>query len=213
MTVTVYKLSIVGVVLILLIGCSSKDEMKIVQQVGNLQSEEQVKVEIPSALLEACRPFPGSPHYYRKVILVAGTTSVQDVASDLPGLANLTSKRLYEHLDSVDRFKVLVASNAGFESMAVHTPAIVSQLGRQYASQFVVKIELLDLTVNPSKGWFYELLGDSTQRNVRIKLYIYDTAYGSVFHSQRYQGKVKGNAVGYPGNSTTFTDPWFQTEL
>ncbi len=212
MTVTIYKRSIVGVVLILLAGCSSKDEIQLVQQVGNLQSEEQAKVEMPSAL-EACRPDPGSPYYYRKVILVADTTGVQDVASDLPGLANLTSKRLYQHLDSVDRFKVLEARNAGFETMTLYTAASVSKLGRQYASQFVVKLELMDLTINSPKGWFSVLVGGSTQRNVVMKLYIYDTAYGSLFHSQQYQGTVDGDVVGYPGNGATVTIHWFKTDL
>ncbi len=208
MTVTIYKLAIVGVMLILLVGCSSKDEMQIVQQVGNRQSEEQAKVKMPSAL-ESCKPNLGSPHHYRKIILVTGTTSAQDVASDLPGLANLTSKRLYQHLDSLDRFNVMAAHNTIFESMALDTAESASQLGRQFSSQFVIKLELLDLTMISPKMWFSVF----DKRNVVIKLNVYDTAYGSLFHSQRYQGTVSGDVVGYPGNGITVSMAWFKTDL
>jgi hypothetical protein len=208
MIVTKYKLSIVGVVLILLGGCAYKDEMWVVQEIDNQQSKTQKL----SALL-SCKPEPGSPYYYRKSILVAGTTGVNDVARDLPDLANLITKRLHQHLDGLERFNALEARNTSFESMAVHTAARASQLGRHFASQFVVKLELQDLTIDSSEGWFSELFGAGTRRNVLIKLSIYDTEYGALFHSQRYQATVSGDVVGYPGNGATVSTSWFGTDL
>lgn len=208
MTVTTCKLSIVGVVLILLAGCSSIDEMQIAQQAGSLQNVGQAKVKTQSAL-ESCSANLGSPHSYSKIILVAGTTSVPDVASDLPGLASLTSKRLYQHLDSLDRFKVMAAHKTSFESTVLDTAESASQLGRQFASQFVVKLELQDLTMISPKKWFSLF----NKRNVAIQLNVYDTAYGSLFDSQLYQGTVSGDVVGYPGNGITVSMAWFNTEL
>ena len=208
MTVTRYKLSIVGVMLILLAGCSSIGEMLTAQQTDNRQSEDKSGVSAPTAL-EGCKPNLGSPHYYRKIILVAGTTAEQDVASDLPGLANLTSKRLYQHLDSLDRFKVMVAHNTSFDSMALDTAASASQLGRQHSSQFVVKLELVDLTMISPRMW----ISVFNKRNVEIKLNVYDTAYGSLFYSQQYQATVNGDVVGYPGSGITVSTAWFSTDL
>ncbi len=212
MTVTLYKLSIIGILLVMLVGCSNKAEMQVAGETDNLQKDEQGKAKKPSAL-EVCKPEAGSPYYYRKVILVAGTTAAPDVARDLPGIANLISRRLQTHLDALERFNVRAEHEMSFESMASHTASQVSQFGRQHASQFVVKLELEDLTLGASGGWLSELFGDSAQRNVLIKLYIYDTEYGGLFHSQRYQGTVNGDVVGYPGTGTTVTTPWFSTNL
>jgi hypothetical protein len=48
---------------------------------------------------------------------------------------------------------------------------------------------------------------------VSIKLYIYDTEYGALFHSQLYQRIVSGNVVGFPGNGRTVSPSWFNTDL
>jgi hypothetical protein len=221
MTVTLYKLSIVGVLLVLLAGCSLTGEVPVAGQWDTLQSEEQAKV-IKSGAFEVCLLEPGPPFSYRKAILVAGTLGVPDLPRDLPGLAYLTSKRLQAHLDALERFKVLAAHDTSFESMSVDTAARVRRFGRQHDSQFVVKLEILDLSMQSSGGWLSTLFAGSTQpklfrgstqRNVLIKLYIYDTEYGALFHSQQYQGTVSGNVVGYPGNGRSVTPSWFNTDL
>lgn len=205
MTVTFYKLSIAAVVLVLLAGCSFRGEVPVTGQWDTQQA------------FEVCLPEVGSPFYYRKVILVAGTVGVPDLARDLPGLDYLTSKRLQTHLDALERFSVLATHDTSFESMALDTEARVRQFGREYESQFVVKLELQDLSLHSSGGWLSKwlakVLGTTTERNVLIKLYIYDAEYGALFHSQQYEGIVSGNVVGYPGNARTVTTSWFNTDL
>ncbi len=212
MTVTFNKLAIVGVVLVLLAGCSYKGDVPVAEQWDAQLSEKQAEVEKTDAL-QACLPEAGSPFSYRKAILVAGTIGVPDLARDLPGLAYLTSQRLQTHLEALGRFNVLATHDSSFESMGLGTAERVRYLGRQYASQFVVKLELEDLTMNSSGGWLSELLGASAQRNVLMKLYIYDVESGALFHSQRYHRTVRGKVFGYPGNGSTVATPWFNTDL
>lgn len=210
MTVTFYKFLIGGFVLLALANCSHKGEIPVSKQWNTQQNGEQEETGNPGAL-EVCLPEAGSPFHLRKAILVAGTIGVPDLARDLPGLANLTSKRLQTHLDELERFNVLATHDSSFESMASGTAARVRQLGREYSSQFVVKLELQDLTMHTSRVWIPKILGGNTERNVLMKLYVYGTEYGALFHSQRYQDTVTGNVVGYPGNGNTVTTPWFNS--
>lgn len=221
MTVTFYKLSIVGVVLVLLAGCSYLGEMPGFGRWNALQNEEQANLENLGGF-EVCLTEPGPPFSYRKVVLVAGTLGIPDLPRDLPGLAYLTSKRLQTHLDALERFNVLATHDTSFKSMGLDTADRVRRFGRQYDSQFVVKIEIQDLTMQSTGGWLStlfgghiqpKLIGGSTQRNVLMKLYIYDTEYGALFHSQQYQGTVSGNVVGFPGNGRAVTPSWFNTDL
>lgn len=214
MTVTFYKLWIVAVLSLLLVGCSLPGGLPFVGQ-GKKTSQAQARAVLQGTggALEACSPEPGTPFIYKKAILVAGTIGVPDLARDLPGLTTLTSQRLQMHLDALDRFNVFATHDSSFESMGPGTAGRVRQLGREYASQFVVKLDIEDLSVQPSGGWFDELLGGSDQRNVQMRLYIYDVEYGALFHSQQYQRTVSGDVVGYPGNGRTVASPWFNTDL
>ncbi|ASJ75939.1 flagella assembly protein FlgT middle domain-containing protein [Granulosicoccus antarcticus] len=214
MTVTFHKLSIVAAVMVLLAGCSLKGEPSVAEQweAQQQQSEEQAKADKTDSQ-KLCSPEPGSPFSYRKAILVAGTIGVPDLARDLPGLADLTSRRLQTHLDALGRFNVFATHDSSFESIAPTTAVRVRQLGRDNASQFVVKLELEDMTMTPGGNWFDKLLGASDERNVLIKLFIYDVEYGSLFYSQRYQRTVEGDVVGFPGNGRTVATPWFSTDL
>jgi hypothetical protein len=154
----------------------------------------------------------GSPHYYRKAILVADTTAKNDIARDLPGLANLTSERLQSHLDGLKRFKVQAAHPTGFASGDIHTAERVRQIGRQYASQFVVKLEIMDLTLHSPEGFLDELF-TKKRRDVLISLFIYDAEHGVQFYSQQYQDSVSGDVVGYPGYEGRVSSAWFNTVL
>lgn len=212
MTVSFRKLSIVGAVLVLLAGCSLTGEKPDAGLWNAQQSEELARAGKLDAL-SACPPEAGSPFAYRKALLVAGTIGASGIARDLPGLAPLTSQRLQTHLDATGRFNVYATHASSFESMGSGTAARVRQLGREYDSQFVVKIELEDLTVHSSRSWLRKLTGGSDKRSVMIKLYMYDVEYGSLFHSQRYQRTVKGKIVGYPGSGKTVAAPWFSTDL
>lgn len=200
MNVTINQLLIIVVVL-LFSGCATKSETEVVEP-GTKQ---------PTAL-EMCKPDAGSPHAYRKAILVADTTTKNDVARDLPGLAMLTSERLQAHLDGQKRFKVVTAHPTGFASGDIHTADRVRQIGLQYASQFVVKLEILDLTLHSPEGFFSKIFR-SERRDVLISLFIYDAEHGVQFYSQQYQGSVSGDVVGYPGYEGRVSTAWFNTEL
>ncbi|MGQ7846776.1 flagella assembly protein FlgT middle domain-containing protein [Granulosicoccus sp. 3-233] len=213
MTVTVYKLSIVAVVSLLLAGCSLPGKLPFVGLWKDTPQVSPTAAFESSGALESCSPDPGTPFSYRKAILVAGTISTPDLARDLPGLPTLTSLRLQTHLDELGRFNVFATHDSSFESMGPSTAGRVRQLGREYASQFVVKLDLEDLSIQPSGGWFDELLGGSDQRNIQMRLYIYDVEYGALFHSRQYQQTVSGDVVGYPGNGRTVSTPWFDTDL
>jgi hypothetical protein len=212
MTVIFYKLSIVAVVLVLLAGCSSLSDLPFARIWSTQQVEEQSRFELPVAF-EACLPEAGSPFSYRKVILVAGTIGVPDLPRDLPGVASITSKRLQTHLEALERFNVVASHDTSFESTALDTAARVRQFGREYEAQFVVKLEIHDLTMNSSGGWLSKLVGATTERNVLIKAYIYDTEYGALFHAQEYQDSISGNVVGYPGTGRSVTLAWLNTDL
>jgi hypothetical protein len=205
MNVTINQL-LVAVLILLLAGCSTKGGTE-----NALYSAEQTRKGKPAAL-EICKPDVGTPHYYHKTILVAATSAVNDVARDLPGLSILTSQRLQTHLDELDRFKVFAMHQTGFASMDTHTAEHVRQIGRQYAPQFVVKLEILDLTVHSPKGWLSEMF-ESKQRDVLLKLLIYDAENGDLFYSQQYQGTVSGDVTGYPGNGIRVSTSWFNTDL
>lgn len=212
MSVTFNKLSIVSVVLVLLAGCSYKGDVSLAERVNKRQDLSPATVEKKGGV-DICSPETGSPFHFRKDILVAGTIGVSDVARDLPGLDNLTSRRLQTHLDALGRFNVLATHDSSFESMGAGTAVRVKHLGREHESQFVVKLELEDLTTHSSTGVLPKLLGGGTKRNVGMSLYIYGTEYGSLFHSQRYEGTASGNVVGYPGSGSTVTTPWFNTDM
>lgn len=212
MTVNLHKLLIAASVLVMLTGCSYISELPFARQWNNQQGKGLAEMEVPVAFT-TCLPEAGSPFAYRKMLLVAGTLAVPDLPKDLPGIAYITSKRLQTHLDALERFTVLATHDTSFKSMAVDTAARARQFGREYSSQFVVKLEIHDLTIRSPRGWLPRLLGTSTERDVRIDVYIYDTEYGALFHSQQYQGTVNGNVVGYPGNSRNVTPAWFNTDL
>ena len=67
--------------------------------------------------------------------------------------------------------------------------------------------------MHSSGGMLSRLLRGPKQRDVLIKLYIYDTEHGALFHSQQYEGTVSGDVVGYPGKSKAVTTSWFNTDL
>ncbi|MFK7858781.1 MAG: flagella assembly protein FlgT middle domain-containing protein [Granulosicoccus sp.] len=212
MTVSFYKISIVGIVLALLAGCSFIREKP---DAGQLIIQQSVKHAIvdKTGTLAACLPEAGTPFHFRKAILVAGTLGVPYLSRDLPGLAELTSKRIQTHLEALDRFNVLANHDSSFDTMASTTAAHVKHLGQKFASQFVVKVEIEDLTMHSTRWWLPKIIRRNNKRNVMISLYIYGTEHGALFHSQRFQTTVSGNIAGYPGNGSMVTTPWFKTTL
>ena len=212
MTVSFDKLSILSALLVVLTGCSSISKIPFADRWNTQKSEVPSSATVQSAA-EGCTPETGAPFHFRKVLLVAGTTGVSGIARDLPGLADLTSRRLQTHLDALNRFNVFATHNSSFETMASGTAVRVKQLGRDFASQFVVKLKLEDLTTYTAGGWLPELLGGITHRNVLLKMYIYDTEHGTLFYSKQYQDIASGDVVGYPGDGKVVSDPWFNTDL
>lgn len=212
MTVSVYKLSIIGVAVTLLAGCSVIGNMPYVDSLMSRGKTDQTILE-GSGGLEACVPESGSPFNFRKDILVVGTVGGTDQARDLPGLSMLTSKRLQTHLESLERFNVYGMHDSTFSNADSSTPSLVRELGREYSSQFVVKLELEDLTVRARKGWLRKVIGGVGQRNVAMKLYVYGTEYGELFHTSRFQDTVHGYVSGHSGNGPTVTTLWFDSDL
>jgi hypothetical protein len=214
MTVTFCKTASLAAVVVLLTGCSLGKMSPFAMQ-WNVQKSEDIvssKHEI-SDNAKACLPENGSPFHFRKDLFVAGTISTPGGAKDLPGLDHLTSKRLQAHLDTLDRFNVSAMHTESFQSMAASTAARVKQLGREHSSQFVLKLEIEDLAISASSNWLKKALGRGTKRNLAIKLYIYDSEHGALFHSKQYRGTVSGRVVGYPGNGNTVSTAWFNTNL
>lgn len=215
MTVTFDKPSIAGVVLtlVLLAGCSFNGEIPIAEQWDKHQNEAKASSKQQPGALETCVPEAGSPFHFRKVVLVAGTVGVPEMSRDLPGLAGLTSRRLQSHLDSLQRFNIASMHDSSFKSMASGTTGHVKYLGEEYASQFVVKIEIEDMTTHSAWSWLPSFLRGRTERHVAMKLYIYGTEYGALFHSEQYNRTVSGDVIGFRGHGNTVTTPWFETDL
>ena len=212
MAVPFKKLSIASVVLALLAGCSYKGVTP-ADFAGDIQQSETESKVLQASELDVCAPETGSPFHLRKAILIAGTTSVPDLARDLPGLAKLTSRRLQTHLDNLNRFNVFATHNSTVNTVRSGTAVRVRQMSRESASQFVVKIELEDLTLYTAGGLLARLSGKRYKRNILLKLNIFDTENGALFYSQEYHRTVNGDVVGYPGNGKTVSIPWFDTEL
>jgi len=219
MTFTFYKFASIAVVVLLISGCSMGDKLPFtmqwnVQQGGDLAMAAADTDEADSHdAASACLPEAGSPFHFRKDLLIAGTISATGDIKDLPGLGELTSRRLQSHLDSLDRFNTSAMHKVSFKSMSEGTTARVKQLGRDYSSQFVLKIEIEDLTLHGSNNWLKKVTGRGVKRDVAVKLYIYDTEHGALFYSKQYQDTVSGRVVGYPGNGNTVTTAWFATDL
>ncbi len=205
------RLSILVFALTLLVGCSNNSDPG-----GDLQIDSQAAGSNPLAAVSNpvadCKPEAGTPHFYRKDILVAGTTGAHDVARDLPGLSRLISGRLRQHLEATDRFNVAKTDNTTFGTMNQRTTRQVLQLGGRHSVQFIVKLELEDLSLKSDRGWFAQLFGRN-ERNVLVKLYVYDATYGALFHSKQYQKTVSGDVVGDPGTGLGLTVSWFGTDL
>ncbi|MFK7893784.1 MAG: FlgT C-terminal domain-containing protein [Granulosicoccus sp.] len=212
MTLTFYRLSIVAVLVFTLLGCSLKwgkpDTVNTTSALTTAASEAQ-----KTGAQDMCQPEKGSPFHLQKVILVAGTISVPYLARDLPGLPALTSKRLQDHLDALERFTVKAMHDSSFQSHGLGTQMRVKQLGVEHAAQFIVKLEIEDLTLSHSKGLTGLLFKNRDRRDVIIRSYLYDTEYGSLFDTQRYQRSISGDVTGYRGNSGVVTPLWFSTSL
>lgn len=192
-----FSIGAAAITLLFLSACAQKSEIPLHERVG----------------VAACSPEPGSPFQHRKVVQVVGTTGAPELPRDLPGLARLTSTRLQMHLEEIDRFQVLATHDTSFPSMTPDTISHVRQLGRKYASQFLVKIELLDMTLQSTGGYLSQILGSDMERNVHIKLYVFDTDYGALFHSRLFKANVKGDVMGYPGSGSSVSTSWFETDL
>ena len=211
MTVTFYKLAVVAAVVTILAGCSLGGEMP-PEGLGGVERGDKQAGEIPVSL-QSCSPDAGSPFHFRKSILVAGTIGLPVLARDLPGLSTVTSMRLQAHLEELDHFNVVAMHNTSFKSSLPSTAARVRELGRDYASQFVVKVDIEDFAITSTGGLLSKLFGRKKKRNIVLKLYIFDTEHGVMFSSQQYQKTVTGDVVGFRGNGNSVTTSWFETNL
>lgn len=211
MNVSFHKLATSAVVLTMLVGCSF-NRAKPIDAQSIIQPRDEQVGEIPNSI-ETCSADAGSPFHFRKSVLVAGTIGLPVLARDLPGLSAITSGRLQAHLEALENFNVSAMHDSSFESTSPSAAARVRELGRDYASQFVVKVDFEDLTIHSDKGWLSKVLRRSNERNVLLKLHVFDTEHGVLFHSQQYQKTVIGDVVGFPGNGNSVTTSWFDTDL
>ena len=211
MNATFNKLATVAVVLTMLAGCSFNSAKPIGAQ-SIIQPRDEQLGEIPNSL-ETCSADVGAPFHFRKSVLVAGTIGLPVIARDLPGLSSVTSERLQTHLEALEKFNVSAMHDSSFESTSPSTAARVRELGRDYASQFVVKVDIEDLTIKSHGGWWSKLLGRKNERDILLKLHVYDTEHGALFYSQQYQETVTGDVIGFPGNGNSVTISWFETDL
>ncbi|MDB3936407.1 hypothetical protein N9383_06805 [Granulosicoccus sp.] len=211
MTVIFHKLAVLAAVLTILASCSLGGEMQTTELGSAERRDEQIGV-MPASL-QSCSPDAGSPFHFRKSILVAGTIGLPVLARDLPGLSTVTSMRLQAHLEALDHFNVAAMHHSSFKSSSPGAAARIRELGRDYESQFVVKIDIEDFAITSTGGFLSKLLGDNNERNIVLRLYIFDTEHGVPFYTQQYQKTVTGDVVGFRGNGNSVTTSWFETNL
>ena len=211
MTVTFYKLALVAAVVTILAGCSLGGEMP-PEGLGSAERGDEQNDVIPVSL-QSCSPDAGSPFHFRKSILVAGTIGLPLLARDLPGLSTVTSMRLQAHLEELDHFNVAAMHNSSFKSTSPGAAARIRELGRDYESQFVVKVDIEDFAITSKGGLWSKLFGRNKERNIVLRLYVFDTEHGVPFYSQQYQKTVIGDVVGFRGNGNSVTTSWFETDL
>jgi len=169
MSVSFSKLSIALAVSTMLASCSFMGESPSAEQ-WNIQKASELAASGKALLPSECLPELGAPFSYRKNLLVVGSVSVPELARDLPGLARLTSARLQNRLDELTRLNVVANHESSFESMAADTPDLVKQFAREYKSQFVVKLDVLDLTVHSRGTWVYRLMGGQPKTLYRCRV-------------------------------------------
>ena len=211
MTVTFQKLAMVAAVLATLASCSLSGEMP-PRGLGEAEHYDRQTDKMPVSL-QSCSPDAGSPFHFRKSILVAGTVGLPVLARDLPGLSTVTSMRLQAHLEALDHFNVAATHNISFNSSSPGAAARIKELGRDYQSQFVVKVDIEDFAITSKGGLLSTLLGSSNERNIILRLSVFDTEHGVPFYSQQYRQTVTGNVVGFRGNGNSVTASWFETNL
>jgi len=198
-------------VLTMLAGCSFNREPPIGAPLI-IQPRDEHATVIPNSL-ETCSAAAGSPFHFRKSVLVAGTIGLPVLGRDLPGLPPVTSRRLQAHLEALESFNVSGMHDSSFESASPSAGARVRELGREYSAQFVVKVDIEDLTINAKRGLIFNLLGRGDERNVLLRLSVFDTEHGVLFHTEQLQHIVSGDVVGFPGNGNSVTNSWFETDL
>ena len=211
MTVTFYKLAVVATVVTILTGCSLGGELP-PEGLGGVERRDEQAGEIPASL-QSCSPDAGSPFHFRKSILVAGTIGLPVLARDLPGLSTVTSMRLQAHLEALDHFNVAAMHNSSFNSSSPGAAARIRELGRNYASQFVVKVDIEDFSITSTGGLLSKLFGRNKERNIVLRLSVFDTEHGVPFYSQQYEETVTGDVVGFRGNGNSVTTSWFETDV
>ena len=91
--------------------------------------------------------------------------------------------------------------------------ARIRELGRDYESQFVVKVDIEDFAITSKGGLLAKLFGNNKERNIVLRLYVFDTEHGVPFYSQQYEETVTGDVVGFRGNGNSVTTSWFETDL
>ena len=198
-------------VLTMLAGCSYSRAIPIgVPSI--IQPRDGHATAIPNSL-ETCSAAAGSPFHFRKSVLVAGTIGLPVLARDLPGLPPVTSRRLQAHLEALGSFNVSAMHDSSFESASPSAAARVRELGRDYEAQFVVKVDIEDLTINANGGLISNLLGRGDERNILLRLSVFDTEHGVLFYTDQLQHIVTGDVVGFPGNGNSVTNSWFETDL
>ena len=161
-----FRLSMVAAVIATLAGCSLISEIPMPFGINQPATDGATLPDIKDIADGACLPAPGNPFAYKKAIHVAGTVSAPDLARDLPGLASLASRRLKTHLESAQRFNISAKHDASFTSSNDATAKLVMEYGSRHGSQFVVKVDLHDLTVSPLPGRFSKIFGTQKKRNV-----------------------------------------------
>ena len=211
MTVTFYKLAVVAAVVTILASCSLGGEIP-PEGLGGVERSNEQASEIPVSL-QSCSPDAGSPFHFRKSILVAGTIGLPLLARDLPGLSTVTSMRLQAHLEALDHFNVAAMHHSSFKSSSPGAAARIRELGRDYESQFVVKVDIEDFAITSKGGFLSELLGNNKERNIVLRLHVFDTEHGVPFYTQQYQKTVTGDVVGFRGNGNSVTTSWFETDV
>ncbi|MGM0594694.1 MAG: flagella assembly protein FlgT middle domain-containing protein [Pseudomonadota bacterium] len=210
-----YHYLLFSALIALMVGCAGGGGAESVKPESKAAAQEQEQ-EQPSAA-QTCPPEVGTPHYYRKALLVAGTTSEPNVAPDLPGVEEKMAARLKQHLEGEERFVLSSAYGAYFAGGSARTAELVRDYGREHGAQFVVKLGIDTMALHHPNGRI-PLMGQSSlslgeAREVQLRLVIYDGQSGERFHSRRYQKRVSGDVVGHPGEGLKVSGAWFNTVL
>jgi hypothetical protein len=164
---------------------------------------------------DACAPQLGTPFYYRKGIAVTGFTEAPGLSHELHGLIDITTDRLWHHLDELGRFHLIDTRSYRFDPAAAEAAEHVRWLSSEHDAQFVIAARIQDLSIDYPMGQIVltERLTFSplASRNLAITFYLFDAQNGRLMHFWRQEDTASGTNRSVPEHGGRINFAWFKT--